>query len=69
TPFVPAVPILGIAISLLMMLGLPLDTWIRLVVWLVVGMVVYATYGRRHSRVQAMAGGAPRPQAPAAARR
>ena len=69
TPFVPAVPILGIAISLLMMLGLPLDTWIRLVVWLVVGIVVYATYGRRHSRVQALAGGAPRPQAPAAARR
>jgi APA family basic amino acid/polyamine antiporter len=63
TPFVPAVPILGIAISLLMMLGLPLDTWIRLVVWLVVGMVVYATYGRRHSHVQATAAQAQRPEA------
>ncbi len=52
TPFVPAVPILGILISLLMMLALPLDTWIRLVIWLVVGMAIYFGYGRRHSRVQ-----------------
>ncbi len=52
TPFVPAVPILGILISLVMMLALPVDTWIRLVVWLVVGMVIYFGYGRSHSRVQ-----------------
>jgi APA family basic amino acid/polyamine antiporter len=49
TPWVPAVPILGIAISSLLMLSLPLDTWIRLVVWLVVGLIIYFTYGRHHS--------------------
>lgn len=51
-PWVPLTPILGIAISLLMMLALPLGTWIRLLVWLVVGLGVYWTYGRRHSTVQ-----------------
>jgi APA family basic amino acid/polyamine antiporter len=43
------VPILGIVISSLLMLSLPLDTWIRLVVWLVVGLIIYFTYGRYHS--------------------
>ena len=40
-PFSPATPILGILISLAMMLGLPLETWIRLVVWLLIGLVIY----------------------------
>jgi basic amino acid/polyamine antiporter, APA family len=57
TPWVPFVPIMGILISLLMMLGLPGDTWIRLIVWLIIGMVVYFGYGRYHSRVQLMASG------------
>jgi len=52
TPLVPFVPIMGMAISLLMMIGLPGDTWIRLVVWLIIGMVLYFSYGRHHSRVQ-----------------
>ncbi len=52
TPWVPFTPIVGMAVSLLMMAGLPGDTWIRLVVWLVIGFVVYFTYGRHHSRVQ-----------------
>ncbi len=37
---------------------LPLTTWIRLVVWLIIGMVIYLTYGRKHSRVSAIRGGA-----------
>ena len=49
TPLVPAVPILGIGISLLLMASLPIDTWIRLVVWLVIGLVIYFGYGRHHS--------------------
>jgi APA family basic amino acid/polyamine antiporter len=34
------------------MLGLPLATWIRLVVWLLIGLVIYFAYGKSHSRVQ-----------------
>jgi basic amino acid/polyamine antiporter, APA family len=52
TPWVPFVPIMGIIISLAMMLGLNGKTWVRLVVWLILGMVIYFTYGRHHSRVQ-----------------
>jgi APA family basic amino acid/polyamine antiporter len=52
TPAVPLVPILGILISLLMMVALPRDTWLRLIVWLIIGMFVYFLYGQRHSRVQ-----------------
>jgi len=52
TPWVPVVPILGIVISAYLMANLPLATWIRLVVWLVLGMMIYFGYGRKHSRVQ-----------------
>jgi APA family basic amino acid/polyamine antiporter len=51
-PFMPVTAILGIVISLGLMLGLPLATWIRLVVWLAVGLVIYFSYGKKHSRVQ-----------------
>jgi APA family basic amino acid/polyamine antiporter len=51
TPLVPAVPILGILICGYMMYGLPPDTWIRLTVWMVLGLVIYFLYGVRHSRV------------------
>lgn len=54
TPMVPLVPILGIGVSLLMMVSLPGDTWLRLVIWLIIGMLIYFTYGRHHSRVQAL---------------
>jgi APA family basic amino acid/polyamine antiporter len=52
TPMVPLVPILGIVISGYLMANLPLATWIRLVVWLAIGMAIYFGYGRSHSRVQ-----------------
>jgi len=52
TPLVPLVPILGIVISLIMMLSLTPITWIRLVVWLILGMGIYFGYSRHHSRVQ-----------------
>jgi basic amino acid/polyamine antiporter, APA family len=51
TPAVPWVPLLGIAFSLLLMLGLPLDTWLRLIVWLVIGLVIYFGYGHRRSLI------------------
>ena len=52
TPLVPLVPILGILISLTMMLSLTEVTWIRLFVWLVIGMAIYFGYSRAHSKVQ-----------------
>jgi APA family basic amino acid/polyamine antiporter len=55
TPWVPFVPIMGIIISLAMMVSLTGLTWIRLAVWLVIGMFIYFGYGRHHSRVQAQA--------------
>jgi APA family basic amino acid/polyamine antiporter len=52
TPLVPLVPILGILASLILMIFLPLATWIRLVIWLIIGMAIYLSYGRKNSRVQ-----------------
>jgi APA family basic amino acid/polyamine antiporter len=49
TPLVPLVPLLGIAICGYMMASLPGDTWIRLIVWMAIGMVIYFTYSRSHS--------------------
>jgi basic amino acid/polyamine antiporter, APA family len=51
TPAVPVVPLCGIGFSLLLMLGLPLDTWLRLLVWLVIGLAIYFGYSHRHSLV------------------
>src|SRR5438445_794740 len=51
-PWVPAVPILGIVCCFGLMLTLPGDTWIRLAVWLVVGLAIYFGYGRKHSVLQ-----------------
>ena len=48
-PFVPALPILSILACLWLMLNLTALTWIRFVVWMVIGFVVYALYGYRHS--------------------
>ena len=52
TPLVPFTPIMGIVISLLLMVFLPGSTWLRLMIWLVIGMVIYFTYGIKHSKVQ-----------------
>ena len=52
TPFVPTVPILGILTCLCMMLFLPADTWIRLVLWMLIGLDVYACYGVKHSKLE-----------------
>jgi basic amino acid/polyamine antiporter, APA family len=57
TPLVPWVPILGVVFCGYLMLSLPLITWIRFVVWMVVGLVIYLTYGRFHSRVAAVIDG------------
>jgi APA family basic amino acid/polyamine antiporter len=48
-PLVPLVPILGIITCLLLMFSLPVGNWYRLIIWLLIGFVIYFTYGRRHS--------------------
>jgi basic amino acid/polyamine antiporter, APA family len=52
TPFVPLVPILGALICFLQMAALPLDTWLRLIIWMGLGLVVYFTYGIRKSKLR-----------------
>jgi APA family basic amino acid/polyamine antiporter len=51
TPMVPLVPILGIFVCLFMMVFLPMDTWIRLLVWMLIGMDIYLVYGAKHSHL------------------
>jgi APA family basic amino acid/polyamine antiporter len=51
TPLVPIVPILGIATCLFMMVFLPMDTWIRLLVWMLIGLDIYLVYGAKHSHL------------------
>jgi basic amino acid/polyamine antiporter, APA family len=52
TPAIWFVAPAGALVSFTLMLGLPLDTWIRLAIWLVVGLAIYALYGATHSRVR-----------------
>ncbi len=52
TPFVPFFPILGIIVCAAMIFGLGWTNWLRLGVWLVIGLVIYAGYGRKHSKLR-----------------
>jgi APA family basic amino acid/polyamine antiporter len=54
TPMVPAVPILGILSALYLMIHLPLLTWEVVIIWLVIGLVIYFGYSTKHSKVQKM---------------
>jgi basic amino acid/polyamine antiporter, APA family len=48
-PFMPVVPAFGVLSSLFLILQLHWETWLRFVIWLLIGLVIYFTYGRRHS--------------------
>ena len=52
TPAAPVVCILGALSSLAQMVALPFDTWLRLVIWMAIGIVIYFTYSRKHALVQ-----------------
>ncbi len=56
TPWVPVIPILGIVANGYMMYKLGWINWLRLIIWLGIGLVIYFTYSRKHSRVGRMAG-------------
>ena len=52
TPLVPLVPILSAFVSLVLMASLPKETWERLIIWMVIGIVLYFSYGFRHSELR-----------------
>ncbi|MCX6239487.1 MAG: amino acid permease [Bacteroidia bacterium] len=52
TPLVPLIPILGAGICMLQMYSLPFDTWIRLIVWMALGLLIYFTYSIHHSHLR-----------------
>jgi APA family basic amino acid/polyamine antiporter len=54
TPLVPLVPILGIVSALYLMSRLSLVTWSVMIIWLLIGLVIYFTYSVKHSKVQAL---------------
>lgn len=52
TPFVPLVPLLGIGVCSFMIYHLGWENWARLIVWLIIGMIVYFTYSKKNSKLQ-----------------
>lgn len=57
TPWMPWSPMVAIAACLFLMYQLPLVTWLRFFGWLVLGLIIYVSYGYRHSRLRGGAGG------------
>ena len=56
TPAAPLVALLSVVMCVYLMLNLTGETWVRFLVWLVIGFVIYFAYSRSHSRLQAGAG-------------
>lgn len=52
TPLVPLIPVLGAVICLIQMFALPFDTWIRLIIWMILGLLIYFFYGKKRSVLQ-----------------
>ena len=48
-PFVPVFPAISIVCCLVLMLSLPLETWVRFFVWLIIGLVIYFSYSRKRT--------------------
>jgi APA family basic amino acid/polyamine antiporter len=51
TPLVPLVPVLAVLACVWLMINLSVETWLRFVIWMLLGLVVYLLYGRTHSRL------------------
>ena len=52
TPWVPLVPVLGAVICMIQMFALPLDTWLRLIIWFILGLFIYFFYGIKKSKLR-----------------
>src|SRR5690606_11810905 len=55
TPWVPFVPIAGVIVCVLLMASLPIESWERLGIWMLLGVAIYIFYGKRHSKIRAEA--------------
>ncbi|QNL52153.1 amino acid permease [Olivibacter sp. SDN3] len=55
TPFVPTVPILGILVCVTMMASLPIESWERLGIWMLLGVIIYFCYSKHHSKAKLQA--------------
>lgn len=51
TPFMPFVPILGAGFAVFQMASLPFDTWLRLIIWMAIGLLIYFTYSFKNSKI------------------
>ncbi|MFK7051036.1 putative amino acid permease YhdG [Flavobacterium columnare] len=51
TPLVPFVPIAGILVCLYLMYSLPLESWMRLIIWMALGIIIYFIYGKKNSKL------------------
>ncbi|MFB2120128.1 amino acid permease [Parapedobacter sp. 2B3] len=63
TPLVPLIPILGIVVCIALMASLPIESWERLAIWMIIGVAIYFLYSKRHSKIRA-AVEAGKPQGP-----
>lgn len=52
TPFVPVLPILGVIVCVLLMASLPIESWERLGIWLLIGVIIYFFYSKKHSKIR-----------------
>lgn len=52
TPWVPVVPILGILVCVMMMASLPIVSWVRLAIWMALGIAIYYAYSKKHSKIR-----------------
>ncbi|MEF8683636.1 UNVERIFIED_CONTAM: amino acid permease [Bacillus cereus] len=51
TPFIPIIPLIGICFSIYLIISLPKITWIRFVIWMLIGLIFYILYGRNKSNL------------------